>query len=491
VTDATGAATGREEPARIDFLAGARLALGNEERRAATAHALATFRAKRAAIVAQLPEWEAWREEARTVKAHTLAHLDTYLDRLDRSVRGAGGQVHWAGDGAEACAIILELARRSGVRRVAKSKSSTTSEIGLNPALEAAGIEVTETDLGEFIVQLSGEEPSHFVVPAIHLGTPQVADLLAQRLGIVRVEDPERLTRAAREHLRETFLTAEMGISGVNFAVAETGTLVVFENEGNARMVTSLPRVHLAVMGMEKVVPRLTDLAVMLRVLPLSAVGTRMAEYVSLLTGPRRRGEADGPDELHLIILDNGRSRILADPETREALQCIRCGACLNVCPVYERAGGHAYGSIYSGPIGAVLAPLFRGVDAAGELPFASTLCGACAEVCPVKIDIPRLLLTMRQRTVQHRAGGRPTPRHPVGVLERLAVRAFAFAATSPRRWRWGGRILRAALRPFVRKGSIPALPLLRRWTRYRHFPAPPPASFSDSRSVPGDTHGT
>ncbi len=490
MTNEAGAARTLPESAPIDFLGAARAALKDTTRQAAIARAMHTFRANRAAALPHLPEWETWREEARAVKADTLAHLDTYLDRLDRNVRAAGGYVHWAADAAEARAIILGLARRAGVRRVTKSKSSTTSEIALNPALEAAGIDVTETDLGEFIVQLAGEDPSHFVAPAIHLDTPQVAALFADRLGTPPMEDPERLTQAARLHLRAKFLAAEMGISGVNFAVAETGTLVVFENEGNARMVTSLPRIHVALMGMEKVVPRLADLAVMLRVLPLSAVGTRTAEYVSLLTGPRRPGEVDGPDALHLIILDNGRSRILADPETREALQCIRCGACLNVCPVYERAGGHAYGSIYSGPIGAVLTPLFRGVAAAGQLPFASSLCGACAVACPVKIDLPRLLLTMRRRVVEHPPLGPAAAGHPVGRLERLAVRVFAFAATSPRRWRWGGRILRAALRPFVRGGSVPALPFLARWTRYRHFPVPPRSAFGEGRRGPGDGHG-
>ncbi|MBI3975136.1 MAG: iron-sulfur cluster-binding protein [Armatimonadetes bacterium] len=475
-----GAPVEPSDSGQIDFRGAARRALTDPLRQGAIGLAVHTFRQNRAAVLSGLPEWEAWREQARAIKAHTLAHLDVYLDRLDRSVRGAGGQVHWAADAAEAREIVLDLARRHKIRRIAKSKSSTTSEIVLNPALEAAGLEVTETDLGEFIVQLAGEESSHFVVPAIHKTTPQVAALFAERLGAPRVEEPERLTQAARVHLREKFLAAEMGVTGVNFAVAETGTIVVFENEGNARMVTSLPRIHVAVMGMEKVVPRLADLAVMLRVLPLSATGARMAEYVSFLTGPRRPGEVDGPDELHLVILDNGRSRILGDPEMREALQCIRCGACLNVCPVYARAGGHAYGSIYSGPIGAVLTPLYRGIDHAGELPFASTLCGACAEVCPVKIDLPRLLLTLRRRAVEHLPGRAARTRRPVGWVERLAMRAFALAATSARRWGRSGRVLRAALRPFVRGSSIPALPFLTRWTRYRHFPAPPPSAFRD-----------
>ena len=462
------------EAGQIDFLDGARRALADPAFQANLQRAVHTFRQNRTRALATLPEWEAWREQARAIKAHALAHLDHYLEMLDRSVRGAGGQVHWAADAEEARRIILDLAGRHGVRRIVKSKSSTTSEIALNPALEEAGIEVTETDLGEFIMQLADEEPVHFVAPAIHKSPEQVATLFADRLTTPRTADPQALTQAARLHLRETFLRAEMGISGVNFAVAESGTIVLFENEGNARMVTTLPRVHVAVMGMEKVVPRLADLAVMLRVLPLSATGSRMAEYVSLITGPRRSGEADGPDEFHLVILDNGRSRILGDPEVREALQCIRCGACLNVCPVYERAGGHAYGSIYSGPIGAVLTPLLGGASGAGELPFASTLCGACAEVCPVKIDIPRLLLVMRRRAVE---GSRAA-----AWMERVGMRIYALAATSERRWAWGGRALRAALRLFVRGATVPRLPFpFAAWTRYRTFPAPPPEAFRDT----------
>jgi L-lactate dehydrogenase complex protein LldF len=458
----------------IDFSGSARRALDDPVLQTNLQRAVHAFRQNRTRVLATLPEWETWREQARAIKAHALAHLDRYLEMLDRNVRGAGGHVHWAADAAEARNIILDLVRRYGIRRIAKSKSSTTSEIALNPALEREGIEVTETDLGEFIVQLAHERPVHFVAPAIYKNTAQVAALFADRLAAPRTEDPEALTRAARLHLREKFLGAEMGITGVNFAVAESGTIVLFENEGNARMVTSLPRIHVAVMGMEKVVPRLADLAVMLRVLPLSATGARMAEYVSFITGPRRPGESDGPDEFHLVILDGGRSRILGDPEVREALQCIRCGACLNVCPVYERAGGHAYGSIYSGPIGAVLTPLLGGASGAGELPFASTLCGACAEVCPVKIDIPRLLLVMRRR-----AEGSS---RAAAWLERVGMRIYALAATSERRWAWGGRVLRAALRLFVRGATVPRLPFpFAGWTRYRTFPAPPPEAFRDT----------
>ncbi len=463
----------------IEFLDHARRVLDDPAFQHNVGHAVHVFRARRAEVLKDFAGWEEWREQARTIKAHTLAHLDTYLDHFDRNVRAAGGQVHWAGDGAEARRIIGDLARRRGVRRIIKSKSSTTDEIELNPSLERDAIEVTETDLGEFIVQLGEEAPIHFVAPAIHRSRAEIGALFAAKIGAAPTTVPEQLTRAARTYLRERFLRAEMGISGVNFGVAETGTLVVFENEGNARMVTTLPRIHVAVMGMEKLVPNLAALAVMLRVLPLSATGGRMAEYVSMITGPRRAGEADGPDELHVVVLDNGRSRILADREVRESLQCIRCAACLNVCPVYERAGGHAYGSIYSGPIGAVLTPLYQGLERAGTLPFASSLCGYCQEVCPVKIDLPKLLLVMRRRAAA--AGEGVTP------FERLAMQGYAWAAATPTRWAWAGRALRAALRPFVRGDRIPRLPgPLGSWTRRRDFPAPPRASFLDGGGASG-----
>jgi len=456
----------------IDFLDGARRALADPELQAALGGAVRAVRARRDALVATLPAWAAWRAQAAAVREAALADLEGHLARLAAAVRRAGGEVHHAPDAAAARAVIVDLVRRYGARRIVKSKSATTEEIDLNPALEAAGAEVTETDLGEFIVQLAGERPVHFVAPAIHKSAGQVGRLFAERLGTPPAAAPEDLTRRARVHLRAVFLGADLGITGVNFAAADTGTLVLVENEGNARLTTTLPRVHVAVMGIEKVVPRLADLAPLLRVLAPSAVGTRAAEYVSLLTGPRRPGERDGPEAMHLVLLDNGRRRILADPEVREALRCIRCAACLNACPIYERAGGHAYGSIYSGPIGAVVTPLLQGIARAGQLPFASTLCGRCAEVCPVGIDLPRLLLVLRRRAVE--AG-------QVARLERLAVRLYAAAAAQPRRWGLAGRALRAALRPLARDGAVRWLPPpLGGWTSSRDFPAPPPAAWRD-----------
>ena len=415
---------------------------------------------RRNEAAAELPEWEHLRRLAAAIKDHALAHLDTYLEQLEAQVVARGGVVHWASDADEARRIVTDLARARGVRRVVKSKSMTTEEIHLNAALEAGGAKVVETDLGEFVVQLSGDRPSHLIAPIIHKTTESVAELFVEKLGIPRLERAEDLTRAARHALRAEFLAADMGITGVNFAVAETGTVVLVENEGNARLTTTRPRIHVAIMGIEKVIPRLADLGVFLRLLPRSATGQRASVYVSLLTGPRRPGEADGPDELHLIIMDNGRTRLLADPELRESLRCIRCGACLNVCPVYQRAGGHAYDAVYAGPIGAVITPVLEGLGRARELPFASSLCGACAEVCPVRIDIPRMLLDLRGRTV--RAG-------LVGTVDRLFAHVWTFVMGSPGRLRAFAGVGRLLQRLVMRGGRIERLPYpFAGWTAHR-----------------------
>ncbi len=425
------------------------------------------FRDGRTAAIAEVPHWEELRQQAKAVKEDVLAHLDDYLEQLERSVTAAGGRVHWAADGESARRIILGIAREHGVKLVVKSKSMTSEEIDLDEALERAGIEPVETDLGEFIVQISGERPSHILAPAIHKTKEDVAALFERRLGAPYTELVEELTRTARGHLREKFLAADMGISGANFAVAETGTIVVVENEGNARMSTTLPPVHVALMGIEKVLPRLDDLATFLALLPRSASGQRMSSYVSLITGPRRAADVDGPRELHLVIMDNARSRMLGDPELRESLQCIRCGACLNVCPVYQRAGGHAYGWVYSGPIGAVITPQLRGVEEAGELPFASSLCGACLEACPVAIDLPRMLLALRQRVVQQeRAAGAPR------WWERWALAGWARAMSSARLYAVGARAARLASFRGRTGGRIHRLPgPFRGWTESRDFP--------------------
>lgn len=453
----------------IDIIGNSERALQDPELGKALGTTLPVLRRMRDAAAAQIPEWQQLRTIAAQAKDHVLADLERYLVQLEERITAAGGHVHWAEDAAEARRIIVDLAESRAVRRVVKSKSMVTEEIHLNPALEAKGIKVIETDLGEYVVQLSGDTPSHIVAPIAHKTAASVAELFADKLGVPRYEKPEEMTRAARHALRAEFIAADMGISGVNFAVAETGTIVVVENEGNARLSTTRPRVHVAVMGIEKVLARLADLGVLLRVLARSATGQRASVYVSMITGPRRAGEADGPEEFHLVLVDNGRTRVLADPELRDVLRCIRCGACQNVCPVFERTGGHAYGSVYGGPIGAVLTPAFEGIDRARDLPFASTLCGACAEVCPVKIDLPRMLLDLRHRAVS--AGA-------VGIVDRVFARAWTFAMRSPARLSILTALARAAQRLVVRRGRIERLPYpLSGWTRHRT--APPLASTS------------
>ncbi len=447
----------------IDMIGNTERALQDAALQDALGRAMPAFRRLRGAAVAEVPEWETLREVAARIKDHALAHLDAHLAQLEAQVSAAGGVVHWASDAADARRIITDLARTRGVRLAVKSKSMTTEEIHLNPALEAAGVRVVETDLGEYVVQLAGERPSHLIAPIIHKTAESVAELFSSKLGVPRYERPEDLIRVAREVLRAEFLAADMGITGVNFAIAETGTIVVVENEGNARLTTTRPRIHVAVMGIEKVLPRLADLGVLLRVLARSSTGQRSSVYVSLLTGPRRPGEHDGPDELHLVILDNGRTRLLADPHLRDALRCVRCGACLNVCPVYERAGGHAYDTVYSGPIGAVISPVLEGLERSAELPFASTLCGACAEVCPVKIDIPRMLLELRGRAVRTGLTGR---------VDRWFARGWTFMMRSPGRLRVLGGLGRLLQGLIVRGGRIERLPYpFAGWTAHRTAP--------------------
>ena len=455
---------------RIDFVRNSEAALADPALHASVRRAMVRFRELQRGVIDEIDEWQALREYAHQVKLHTLAHLDQYLEELEGRVVAAGGQVHWARDAADARRIIASLVRSRGDRIVVKSKSMTSEEIELNGALEAAGCEVLETDLGEYLVQLAGDRPAHIIAPAVHKSKAAIAKLLAEKLGVPVYDDAERLTRVARDALRKKFLAAGAGITGVNFAVAETGTIVVVENEGNARMSTSLPRIHIALMGMEKVIPRLADLGVFLTLLPRAATGQRMSSYVSLITGPRRSGESDGPEEFHLVVMDNGRTAIQADPIMRESLACIRCGACLNVCPVFERTAGHAYGSPYSGPIGAVITPLYQGLNAAGELPFASSLCGACGEVCPVKIDLPRLLLELRARVV--RGGG-------ASWLERLFVRGWVATMARSSRLRFAGWLVRLMHRA-AKRTRVPLPYPFSQWTRFRELPEPARAPFRD-----------
>jgi L-lactate dehydrogenase complex protein LldF len=398
--------------------------------------------------------------------------------------------VHWARDAAEANQIVCRLARERDARKLVKSKSMVTEEIHLNDAVEAEGFEVIETDLGEYIIQLAGETPSHIIVPAIHKTKKQIAQLFTEKLGIEPTDDVDRLTSVARQVLRLRFAEADIGISGVNFGVAETGTILILENEGNIRLTTSVPKTHIAVMGIEKLVPRFADLDVFLKLLPRSGTGQQLTTYQSLITGTKRRPEDEGPDELHIILLDNGRSRMLAHPVTRQALACIRCGACLNACPVYQQIGGHAYGSVYPGPIGAVITPQLIGLGKAAQLPYASSLCGACRDVCPVKINIPELLLHLRAEITEGPEGrGREQEAGAGGgQMEKLAFKIFAAVMTRPRLYEWNNRGARQLQRLVVSDGRIGKVgnllsrivPALGGWTNARDLRPLAPSTFRE-----------
>lgn len=441
---------------------------------AAVQQAAARFTVGRSARAAELPQWEQLRQIGSDLRLHTIENMDVYLAQLEEKVTAAGGIVHWAKTAEDARQIVLQIAKKHDVKLVVKAKSMATEEIGLNHALETAGIEALETDLGEYIVQLAGTGPSHIIVPAVHLKKEEIAALFSEKLHMDAPADPVELARIAREILREKFLTAEMGISGANFLVAETGTLVMVTNEGNGRMCTTLPDLHVAVVGIDKVIPDWESLTVFLKLLARSATGQKLSAYTQFITGPRRAEGEFGPKEFHLVLLDNGRSDILKDPIGREVFKCIRCGACANACPVYKNVGGFAYGWFISGPIGAIFAPQMLGTPAARELPYASTLCGACADVCPVKIPIPTILRHLRRRVAQGDYFAAPTMPLPIRGIAGLASLALA--------WNWiyrfGTRLLPFFMSIFKRDGWIPwALYPLSRWTAARPLP-PFTASF-------------
>lgn len=446
-------------------------ALGDRTLQRALRSATTTFIERRREAITSVDDWEALRRRARQVKEHTINHLDYYLEQLVEKVQAQGGHVFWARTGDDVSRYIIKLAHARGVKSVVKSKSMATEEIELNHALEAAGIVPVETDLGEYIIQLAGEKPSHIIVPAIHKTRDQIADLFAEKLRQGRPREVAEITKMARRRLRNEFLSAGMGITGGNFLIAETGTLVLVENEGNIRLSTQVPKLHVAVVGIEKVIPRFADLSVFLRLLARSGTGQKQTAYVSFLNGPRKP-TAESGFEFHLVLMDNGRTRILADEHMRESLYCIRCGACLNVCPVYQKIGGQAYGWIYPGPIGAVISPQLQSLAQSGELPFASSLCGACRDACPVQINLPDMLLGLRAAAKQSGIDNKPG--------EHAMMRGYAFAARHPKLYSLGGKLMRVVTRFAAKDGQVKSAPIapLRDWTRFRDFPAPQSDSF-------------
>ncbi|MFJ9155384.1 LutB/LldF family L-lactate oxidation iron-sulfur protein [Streptomyces griseoviridis] len=469
------------------FPEAARAAVGDQTLRGNLRHATHTIRAKRAKAVAEVSDWDQLREAGKRIKDHTLRHLDRYLVQLEERVTAAGGTVHWAADAEEANRIVAALVAETGESEVVKVKSMATQEIGLNEALEAEGVHAYETDLAELIVQLGKDRPSHILVPAIHRNRGEIRDIFRREMSEWGRPAPEGLTdtpaelaEAARVHLREKFLRAKVGVSGANFMIAETGTLVVVESEGNGRMCLTLPETLISVVGIEKILPTWRDLEVFLQTLPRSSTAERMNPYTSMWTGTT---DEDGPRAFHLVLLDNGRTDTLADEVGRQALRCIRCSACLNVCPVYERAGGHAYGSVYPGPIGAILSPQLRGtaseIDA--SLPYASSLCGACYEVCPVAIDIPEVLVRLRERVVEGgpvvRDGDRVVLRPAKGhAAERAAMRAARWAFARPGALRAGQRL--ASRTRGLHPRTLPGPG--RAWSATRDLPAVPAEPFRD-----------
>ena len=449
----------------IDFPKAARIALGNGQLRRNLGHATSVIRAKRAAVTAEHPDWEALRDAGQAIKRDVMRDLDGYLEQFEAAATAAGATVHWAREADEANSIVAGVLLDSGMTEVVKMKSLTTDEIQLNDALTAAGVEPIETDFAELILQLDGDWSSHILVPAIHRNRAEIRDLLRRTIGPADLsDDPAELAEAARRHLRERFLRARAGISGANFAIADTGSLVVLESEGNGRMCTTLPELLISVVGIEKLLPSFDDLDVFMELLPRSSTGERMNPYTSIWTGVT---PGDGPQQLHIVLLDNGRTDVLKDPAGREALHCIRCSACLNVCPVYERTGGHAYGSIYPGPIGAILTPQLEGIERAASLPYASSLCGACYDACPVKIDIPRVLVHLRGQAPKH-------------GMERRAMRALARVFADQGRYQRAQRLGRLGGRPLARGGWIRRAPGMGGWTASRDLPAIAPQTFRE-----------
>ncbi|MEH7525619.1 LutB/LldF family L-lactate oxidation iron-sulfur protein [Bacillus sp. JJ1503] len=457
--------------------------INNSFMRGAVSSAQERLHTRRLAAAEELGNWEEWRSLGEEIRQHVLENLDYYLYELSENVAKRGGHVFFAETAEEATSYIQDVIEKKNAKKVVKSKSMVTEEIHLNACLEKVGCEVIETDLGEYILQVDDHDPpSHIVAPALHKNKEQIRDVFAKKLNYEKTEDPAELCAHSRKMLRNEFLTADVGITGCNFAIAETGSITLVTNEGNADLVTALPKTQITVMGMERLVPTFEEMEVLVSLLTRSAVGQKLPSYVTVLSGPREEEDADGPEEFHLVVVDNGRSDILGG-EFQSILQCIRCAACVNVCPVYRHVGGHSYGSIYSGPIGAVLSPLLGGYDDYKELPYASTLCGACTEACPVKIPLHELLHKHRQVIVE-KEGKAP-------ISEKMAMKAFGLGAASPALYKIGSKVAPAAMNPFtigdkISKGPGP----LKAWTEIRDFPAPNKERFRDwfaNRHTGGD----
>lgn len=439
--------------------------------RGAVSAAQHRFQTRRQAQVDELGNWEEWRLHGEEIRQHVLENLDAYLYELSENVVKRGGHVYFARTAEEASSYIQQIAIDKKAKKIVKAKSMVTEEIHLNAALEQVGCEVVETDLGEYILQLNDHEPpSHIIVPPLHKNRQQIREIFANKIGYEQTDQPEEMALYVREKLRQEYLTADIGITGCNFAIAESGTVTLVTNEGNADLVTALPKTQIAVMGMERIVPTFEEMEVLVSLLTRSAVGQKLTSYITMLTGVKAADETDGAEEFHLVIVDNGRSNILGT-EFQSVLQCIRCAACVNTCPVYRHVGGHSYGSIYSGPIGAVLSPLLGGYDDFKELPYASTLCGACTDACPVKIPLHELLHKHRQKIVEQE-GKAP-------ISERLLMQAFGYGASTSSLFNIASKVASPMMSPLVKNDKITSGPgPLKAWTEERDFPAPNKESF-------------
>lgn len=442
----------------------------NDFMRGAVSSAQGRFRSGRLKAAEELGDWEDWRTLGEEIRTHTLQNLDFYLEQLSNQVSKRGGKVFFAQTAEEANEYIRNVVQKKEAKKIVKSKSMVTEEIGLNETLEQAGAEVVETDLGEWILQMDEDPPSHIVTPALHKNKEQIRETFASKKGYKNSDLPEELATFAREQLRKEFLSADVGITGCNFAVAESGAVTFVTNEGNARLVTALPKTQISVMGMERLVPTWEELDVMVSLLTRAAVGQKLTSYVTSITGTKEEDEVDGPEDYHLVIVDNGRSNILGT-EFQSALHCIRCAACINVCPVYRHVGGHSYGSVYPGPIGAVLTPLLDGYDDHKDLPYASTLCAACTEACPVKIPLHEHLVRHREIIVEKEKKSPPS--------ERIMMEGFAKWGSHPAAYKLSTRMARSALKPWTKDGVIESGPgPLKGWTDVRDFPAPSEQTF-------------